>query len=401
MSTFDAARLLDVALGAMDKAINILMREQAGEVRAKGDRDLVTDVELAIECFVRDHLQDQTPDVGFVGEETGATGNPDVYWVLDPVDGTANFVHGVPLCAVALGLVHADQPLLGVIDAPFLHHRYWATIGQGAFRDGDPIAVSRTKTLEEALISLSDYGSGEGGVARTRASARLDQALSRRAQRVRRLGSSALELVWVADGTLDASLTLGNRSWDTAAGAIIAREAGALVVDADGSEHNTSSRCTVAVAPSLADTLLPLLRILRGTRYWPISTTEGETAATARPAGKRIVGATAFLATIGVGLGDDDTADTLAEGEFNSLPDAQTWIEQELPVAQFPTWILQRPRGAAGAFLFGAIQRGRYAIEASGRVAWQAEESSADDVEAYLVEGQLRWRDASSRGAAV
>ncbi|WP_233223459.1 inositol monophosphatase family protein [Amycolatopsis sp. CA-128772] len=286
-STFDAARLLDVALGAMDKAINILMRDQAGEVRAKGDRDLVTDVELAIERLVRDHLQDQTPDVGFVGEETGATGNPDVYWVLDPVDGTANFVHGVPLCAVALGLVHADQPLLGVIDTPFLHHRYWATIGHGAFRDGDLIAVSRTKNLEDSLISLSDYGSGEGGVARTRASARLDQTLSRRAQRVRRLGSSALELAWVADGTLDASLTLGNRSWDTAAGAIIAREAGALVVDADGSQHNTSSRCAVAVTPSLADTLLPLLRILCGTRYWPISTFEGETASTAWPAETR------------------------------------------------------------------------------------------------------------------
>lgn len=398
MSTFDTTRLLDVAHGAMDKAIDLLMRNRAGEVQAKGDRDLVTEVELAIERLVRDHLQEQTPDVGFVGEETGATGNPEVYWVLDPVDGTVNFVHGVPLCAVALGLIHVDQPLLGVIDTPFLHHRYWATRGHGAFRDGDPIAVSRTKTLEESLISLSDYGAGEGGVARTGASTRLDQALSQRAQRVRRIGSSAVELVWVADGTLDASLTLGNRSWDTAAGAIIAREAGALVVDADGSQHNTSSRCAVAVTPSLGDALLPLLRILRGTRYWPISATEGETASAAPPARKRVVGATAFLATIGVGIGDDDTADTLAEREFSSSRDAQTWIERELPLAEFPAWVVQRPRGAAGAFLFGAVQRGRYAMEAKGCIAWQADEGSVDDVEAYLVEGQVRWRDA--QGAA-
>lgn len=399
MSTFDTARLLDVALGAMDKAVNLLIRNETSEVQAKGDRDLVTDVELAIERLVRDHLQEQTPDIGFVGEETGAAGNPDVYWVLDPVDGTVNFVHGVPLCAVALGLVHADQPLLGVIDAPFLGHRYWATSGHGAFRDGDPIAVSRTGTLEESLISLSDYGAGEGGAARTRACARLDQTLSQRTQRVRRIGSSAVELVWVADGTLDASLTLGNRSWDTAAGAIIAREAGALVVDADGSRHNMSSRCAIAVTPSLGDALLPLLRILRGTRYWPISATEGESPSTARHAEERVVGATAFLATIGVGIGDDDTADTLAEKEFSSSRDAQNWIERELPMAEFPAWVVQRPRGAAGAFLFGAVQRGRYEPEPNGGVAWQAEEGSMDGVEAYLVEGQVRWRDA--QGAAV
>jgi hypothetical protein len=153
------------------------------------------------------------------------------------------------------------------------------------------------------------------------------------------------------------------------------------------------------MTPSLGDALLPLLRILRGTRYWPISAGEGETASTARPAEERIAGATAFLATIGVGVGDDDTADTLAEREFSSSPDARTWIERKLPVAEFPAWVLQRPRGAVGAFLFGAVQRGRYAMDANGCVAWQAEEGSADDVEASLVEGQVRWRDA--QGAAV
>ncbi|MDX8036926.1 inositol monophosphatase family protein [Lentzea sp. BCCO 10_0856] len=399
MSTFDTARLLDVAHGAMDKAIKLLMCNQTGEVQAKGDRDLVTEVELDIERLVREHLREQTPEVGFVGEETGATGNPDAYWVLVPVDGTVNFVHGVPLCAVVLGLVHADQPVLGVIDTPFLRHRYWATRGHGAFRDGEPIAVSRTRTLEESLISLSDYGAGQGGAARTRASAKLDQALSQRAQRVRRTGSSAVELAWVADGALDASLTLSNRSWDTAAGAIIAREAGALVVDANGSQHNMSSRCAVAVTPSLGGALLPLLRVLRGTRYWPISAIDDESGSTARSAGERVVGDTAFLATIGVGIGDDDTADTVAEKEFSSSRDAQTWIERELPAAEFPAWVVRRPRGAAGAFLFGAVQRGRYDMEANGCVAWQMEERSVDDVEAYLVEGQVQWRNA--QGAAV
>ena len=394
MSTLDTARLLVVAHDAMDKAVNLLMRSQAGDIQTKGDRDLVTDVEVAIEHLVRDHLAEHTPDVGFLGEETGAVGDPSVYWVLDPVDGTANFVHGVPMCAVALGLVHDGQPVLGVIDTPFLSHRYWATKGNGAFRDGDLIAVSRSTALENSMIALSDYGSGEGGTARTRASAKLDRALSQRAQRVRRIGSSAVELAWVADGTLDASLTLGNRSWDTAAGAILAREAGALVVDADGSQHSTSSRCAIAITPGLSDALLPLLRIVRGTPYWPISTTDGDVTSVAEPAPERVADGTAFLATIGVGIGDDDTADTVAEREFPSSHDARSWIGQELPAAEFPMWVAKRSRGTAGAFLFGSVQRGHYAPMADGGIAWQAEGNSTDDAEAYLVDGQVQWRRA-------
>lgn len=395
MSTLNTARLLVVAHDAMDKAVSLLMRSRAGEVQTKGDRDLVTEVEVAIEHLVRDHLAKHTPDIGFLGEETGAAGDPSVYWVLDPVDGTANFVHGVPLCAVVLGLVHAGQPVLGVIDAPFLSHRYWATKGNGAFRDGEPIAVSRSIALERSMIALSDYGAGEGGAARTRASAELDRALSQRAQRVRRIGSSAVELAWVADGTLDASLTLGNRSWDTAAGALIAREAGALVVDADGSQHSTSSRCAMAITPGLRDVLLPLLRIVRGTRYWPTSAIDGDATSGAEPSGERVIGATAFLATIGVGIGDDDTADTVVEREFRSSHNARSWVEQELPVAKFPTWVAQRSRGSVGAFLFGSVQRGHYVPTAEGEIGWQAEGSSADDVEAYLVDGQVQWRGAS------
>jgi myo-inositol-1(or 4)-monophosphatase len=399
MSALDTAHLLVVAQDAMDNAVKLLMRSQTGEVRTKGNRDLVTEVEVAVEHLVRDHLAAHTPDIGFLGEETGAAGDPNVYWVLDPVDGTANFVHGVPLCAVVLGLVHDDQPVLGVIDTPFLGHRYWATKGHGAFRDGVPIAVSRSTTLENSMIALSDYGSGDGGTARTRASAKLDRVFSHRAQRVRRIGSSAVELAWVADGKLDASLTLGNRSWDTAAGAIIAREAGALVVDADGSQHSTSSRCAIAITPGLRDVLLPLLRIVRGTGYWPTSATDGDATSVADLAGERVTATTAFLATIGVGIGDDDTAATVAERAFPSSRDARSWVEQELLVAEFPMWVAKRPRGTAGAFLFGAVQCGRQVSTVEGRIAWQVGENSADDTEAYLVDGQVQWR--SSPDAVV
>ncbi|WP_409495984.1 inositol monophosphatase family protein [Amycolatopsis sp. cmx-11-12] len=392
MSTLDMPALLGAAQAAMDKAVETLMHSQHAEVRTKGDRDLVTDVELGIEHLVRDHLQEHSPDIGFLGEETGAAGDPNVYWVLDPVDGTANFVHGVPLCAVVLGLVQSSQPVLGVVDLPFIGHRYWAVRGGGAFRNGKPIAVSGTSAIGEAMISLSDYGKGDGGAVRIRTSFELDRALTKRAQRVRRLGSSAVELVWVADGTLDASLTLGNHSWDTAAGAVIALEAGALVVDADGSPHSTNSRSVIATTPARQDTLLPLVQIVRGTPYWPAPTPIGidHQVGGSRQSAKHKVGTTTFKATIGIGIGDDDTVDAITEVEFFTSDEARSWIEQTLPETEFPEWVKQRPFGPAGAFILGSIQQGSY-VAVPDDVAWVPKDSTAEDLDAVLAEGRVRW----------
>lgn len=266
---------LDSALAsaqrAVDLAVNHVLTHRPTQVWRKGDRDVVTNVDLAVEKVVRGRLSGWHPDVGFVGEEQGASGNQNTYWVLDPVDGTINFSHGSPLAAIALALVHDDQPVVGITALPFLGSRYWAVAGQGAYRDGDPIGVATTSDLDMALIALCDYGSGPDAKVRDQLCHKLDQRLTAEAQGVRRLGTTALELVWVADGTLDASILFGNRTWDTASGAIIAREAGALVLDADGSPHSTRSRCTVAVTPALGDTLVPMMAIARHTPYWPES----------------------------------------------------------------------------------------------------------------------------------
>jgi myo-inositol-1(or 4)-monophosphatase len=267
----DLDHALAVAQHAIDAAVQYTLTCQAIHISTKGDRDVVTNVDLAVEHLVRDRLHDWDPMIGFVGEEHGASGNQNTYWVLDPIDGTINFAHGSPLCAIALALVHDHQPVLGITAVPFLGHRYWAVTGQGAYRDGDPIAVSSTPDLERALVGLCDYGSGPDAATRDPLCADLYQRLTAQAQGVRRLGSTALDLVWVADGTLDASILFGNRTWDTASGAIIAREAGALLLDADGSPHSTRARCTVATTPALADTLVPMMGIARNTPYWPRS----------------------------------------------------------------------------------------------------------------------------------
>ena len=267
----DLDHALASAQSVVNLAVNHALTHKPTQVRCKGDRDIVTNVDLAVEKLIRDRLSGWHPDVGFVGEEQGASGNENTYWVLDPVDGTINFSHGSPLCAIALALVHDHQPVLGITALPLLRRRYWAVAGRGAYRDGDPITVSATSDLDKALIAMCDYGSGPDANIRDQLCRELDQRLTAEAQGVRRLGTTALELVWVADGTLDASILFGNRTWDTASGAIIAREAGALVLDADGSPHTTRSRCTVAVTPALADTVMPMMATARHTPYWPES----------------------------------------------------------------------------------------------------------------------------------
>ena len=269
MPILDLDHAFAVAQHAIDAAVQHTLNHQATHISTKGDRDVVTDVDLAVEHLVRDLLHDWDPTVGFVGEEHGASGNQNTYWVLDPIDGTINFAHGSPLCAIALALVHDHEPVLGITAVPFLGHRYWAVTGQGAYRDGDPIAVSSTPDLDRALIGMCDYGSGPNAATRDPLCTKLDQRLTAQAQGVRRLGTTALDLVWVAEGTLDASILFGNHTWDTASGAIIAREAGALLLDADGSPHSTRSRCTLATTPALADTLVPMMNIAHNTPYWP------------------------------------------------------------------------------------------------------------------------------------
>lgn len=265
----DADALLPVAQDAVSKAVEHVLANPFTDIREKGDRDIVTDADEAIERLVRNVLFENTPDIGFLGEESGATGNRATYWVLDPIDGTTNDSHGLPLNAIALGLVHNEQPILGVIALPFLGPRYWATLGGGAYRDDVRLHVSGTTELSKALVALSDYGSGPRARVRDLLSFALDREFTTRAQGLRRLGSAAVDLVFVADGSFDASITLGNRTWDTAAGAVIAREACAIVVDTDGSPHSTRSKCAVAIAPGLRDVILPILDLARDTPYWP------------------------------------------------------------------------------------------------------------------------------------
>ncbi|MFC4063218.1 inositol monophosphatase family protein [Planomonospora corallina] len=253
--------LLPVAERAVAVAAEIVRTRLPGAVTAKGDRDMATEVDYAVEQAVRDFLAEQTPEIGFLGEEEGAVAGADsgLTWVLDPVDGTVNLLHGVPLCGVSLGLVGGDLPRLGVIELPFLGLRYTAVEGGGARAGEAPIRVSGAGALSDAVVAVGDYAVGEGAEAANRPRLTLTGELAARVSRVRMLGSAAVDLAWVAEGRIDACVMLNNRPWDTAAGVLIAREAGAVVVDADGTPHTMGSRATIAAAPAVLRELLGLV----------------------------------------------------------------------------------------------------------------------------------------------
>ncbi|RCG25408.1 inositol monophosphatase family protein [Sphaerisporangium album] len=258
--TNDARALLPIALEAVAIANELITTRPPGVITAKGDRDMATEVDYAVERAVRDHLGLRTPAVRFLGEEGGEDGHTGegLQWVLDPVDGTVNFMHGLPLCGVSLALVRGDTAILGVIDLPFLGSLYAAAEGDGATLNGRPIKAGGAATLETALVSVGDYAVGDGAEERNRARHAITWRLAARVQRIRMFGSAAIDLVWVAEGKTDACVMLANKPWDTAAGVVIAKEAGAHVTDLDGTPHTTRSTATIAAAPGILPQIIEL-----------------------------------------------------------------------------------------------------------------------------------------------
>lgn len=256
----DYAELLPIAHQAVDLAHEIMTTMQPGVLTAKGDRDMASEVDYAVEEQVRALLSQKTPDVAFLGEENGTSGSTDgLMWALDPVDGTVNFVHGSPLCAISLGLIVGRRPVLGVIDLPFFGERYSAVEGSGAKLNGRLTNVGSVSDVSEAVVAIGDYAVGDGAGKKNSERFAMTERLTAKVQRIRMHGSAAIDLAWLAAGRVDAIAMLSNKPWDTAAGVIIAREAGAQVVDRDGALHDTSVQSTVAAHPALLPTILALV----------------------------------------------------------------------------------------------------------------------------------------------
>ncbi len=188
--------------------------------------DVVTQTDLQAEELARQLLIEATPEAGIVGEEGGSTTpTARLQWVLDPLDGTVNFLYGVPIFAVSIAAALDGEIVAGAVVDVLRHEMFSAYLGGGARRDGEPISVSSCHALPEALITTGfSYQAGlrerQGEVA---------HRLLSRARDIRCFGSAALELCWVACARVDAYYQRDTEIWDRAAGALIAEEAGALV----------------------------------------------------------------------------------------------------------------------------------------------------------------------------
>ena len=228
-------------------------------VRYKGPVDLVTEVDRDSEEAVITRLQRECPEVPILAEERGAVAvagaRSDRRFLVDPLDGTTNFAHGFPVFAVSVAYEERGAVLAGAVVDPVRDEVFTAERGAGARRNETPIAVSSATELERALLATGfPYSSDD----LERALARFC-AMARRARAVRRAGSAALDLCWLAAGRLDGFWEEGLRAWDTAAGELIVREAGGRVTDFAGNPFENGGPNLTASNGGIHEELLRLL----------------------------------------------------------------------------------------------------------------------------------------------
>ncbi len=226
-------RELEVAVAAAEAAGEVLRSGfgRVQEVRYKGEVDLVTEVDERAEGVIREALREAFPGYGMLAEEGGRLpGEGDSRWVVDPLDGTTNYAHGLPIFAVSIALERAGEVVLGVVHDPMREETYVAERGGGATLNGAPIRVSDTEEPIRALLVTGFPYDREDMPAALELFGRLTVLT----QGVRRLGSAALDLCYVAAGRLDAFYERGLHAWDVAAGSLILEEAGGRVTDYRG-----------------------------------------------------------------------------------------------------------------------------------------------------------------------
>jgi myo-inositol-1(or 4)-monophosphatase len=257
MNASDLDRLLAVARDAA-RVGGAIVAEEFGaprEVREKAPGDWVSAADLRSEAAVRDALLAAVPDIPVLGEEGGGE-RAALGWLVDPLDGTANFLHGLEAVGVSIGLVEDDVPIVGVVAAPLLGRTYWARAGGGAFRDGVPIRVSTRAPAQAICATGFPFRHKElidGYLA-------VFSAAMHSLEDLRRVGGASLDLAWTANGVFDGYFELALGPWDVAAGGLLVREAGGVVTDwAGDAKCWLASGNVVAASPEVHQFLLDLI----------------------------------------------------------------------------------------------------------------------------------------------
>ena len=254
--------ILNIAVRAARRAGAIINRAALDgtlDVRAKQARDYVTQVDRAAEQAIIEAVRKAYPEHGFLAEESGETGGgrPEFRWIIDPLDGTTNFIHGFPQYCVSIAVEQRGALAHAVVYDPVRNELFTASKGRGAFLNDRRIRVSKCARMQDALV-----GTGFPFKELTRLDLYVRQLrrLMESASGVRRAGAAALDLAYVACGRLDAFWELGLSPWDMAAGALLIQEAGGLVGDLKGEPGFLESGDICAAAPKIFPALLEAMK---------------------------------------------------------------------------------------------------------------------------------------------
>lgn len=252
---------LNTAINAARKASNIIMHgfERRDKIRIskKGPKDYVTNIDKDAENAIIDVLRTAYPSHAFITEESGRFGRSDYEWVIDPLDGTTNFIHGFPHFAISIALMHKQRVEHALIFDPIRNDLFTATRGEGAQQNGYRIRTSQRFNMKECLLAT--------GAPHDRPDL-LEQHLktipiaTKESLALRSTGSTVLNLAYVAAGILDGYWKVGSKIWDLAAGTLIIREAGGLMSDIYGKDEYLKNGHIITANPKLFNKLLSIIK---------------------------------------------------------------------------------------------------------------------------------------------
>lgn len=256
--------ILDFTIDVAQKAGYLLKSRlnRKHTIEYKGEINIVTDADRMAEKLIKEQIQRKYPQHDILAEESEETlKNSEYRWIIDPLDGTTNYAHGYPVFCVSIALEYMGEVILGAIYNPMLNEMFTAQLGRGAFLNGNMISVSDTADMSKSLLATGfpyDIRENENN------NMNYFYKMAKNAQAIRRAGSAALDMAYVAAGRFDGFWELKLAPWDTAAGALMIKEAGGVITDLFGEKFLLESPHVLASNGKIHAKMLDILKETRG-----------------------------------------------------------------------------------------------------------------------------------------